>query len=181
MCLSQWFSSLYPSPSPLYLSSLRGEMSRWGNVYERPLPAEPHGRMGHQSSTALNCKCSAACWTAPNVHHCVLLRRDIACLDRSFVAKMFMNTAGCMVSHNRLTCKLPKNTSSPMAVLKLFLVQSMWTYWLRFFLHLIEQPDCQTRKRENCLFGFTVTQTFPFFPTLPYATYCNFRLQVPLA
>lgn len=42
MWLSQCFS---------YLSSLsvvsRGEMSRWGNVYERPHPAEPYSRMGH--------------------------------------------------------------------------------------------------------------------------------------
>lgn len=34
--------------------SLRGEMSRWGNVHERPLPAEPYSRVGHQSCAAIN-------------------------------------------------------------------------------------------------------------------------------
>lgn len=34
--------------------SLRGEMFRRGNVYERSLPAEPCSGVGHQSSTEIN-------------------------------------------------------------------------------------------------------------------------------
>lgn len=54
-----------------------------------------------------------------------------------------------------------------MAVLKhvkLFLVQSVWTCCLHFFLRLIEQPACQTRKKENCALEIKIAQTFPFFP-----------------
>lgn len=41
----------------------RGEMSRWGNVYARPHPAEPCSRMGHQSCTAMNSiPRSFPCW-----------------------------------------------------------------------------------------------------------------------
>lgn len=34
---------------------LRGEVSRWGDLHERPLKTEPYSRVGHKTCPAINC------------------------------------------------------------------------------------------------------------------------------